>query len=181
MKSHSLVKAFVVWLACVGLLLPRAAPAADPEQPVAPQNRPAPRFRDVALGPHGTLRGTVVNPQGEALAGARIVALDVRGPVAESMANADGRFAVANLPPGPYVVLGGQGAAGIRAWTPEVAPPAASHEVLIVSDGTVLRGQNGLYQWISEHYFLTAALVATAIAVPVTLGANYGEDRPASP
>ena len=53
-----------------------------------------------------------------------------------------------------------------RAWPERIAPPSATSDVLLVSDGTLVRGQ-GLYEWISEHFWLTSALIAAAITIPI--------------
>jgi len=46
---------------------------------------------------------------------------------------------------------------------------AAANGLLVVADAQTARGQSGLYQWVSEHYILTACGVAAAIAVPCAL------------
>lgn len=189
MRSGSAVRIALLWLSCLGLLLPPSALAAAPGPPraAAPAPaRPALRIGDAALGPQGTLRGKVVDPQGTAIPGARVAVftrvavLKQDSAVADVTADGEGRFTVARLRPGTYLVVGGEGAGAFRVWPGPIAPPAAVGEVLIVSDGTVVRGQDGVYRWISEHFLLTSAMIAATIAVPVVLLGNQTHG-PSSP
>lgn len=180
MRTPPAVKFALLWLSCVGLLLPEAALAANIEPSGSGQPQAALRIGDVVLGPQRTLRGQVVDPQGMPVSRARVVLFRQTGAVVKLAADTEGRFAVSNLPQGTYLVVGGEGAAACRVWAARTAPPSANSEVLVVSDGTLVRGQNGLYTWISEHFLLTSAAVAAAITVPVVL-ANDDDDRPASP
>ncbi len=63
MRVSSMLRSGVVAIACLGLLLPQAAFAAQ-QQAQAPKGHPPISILDVALGPQGTLSGTVVDPQG---------------------------------------------------------------------------------------------------------------------
>jgi hypothetical protein len=171
------VRAAISLLCSLGLLLPPAAFGASPQPPGPPQVRPTLRVADAALGPCGTFRGKVVDAQGSPLPATRVVLVQQTGPVAETVTDGEGHFAVANLAPGTYLAAADAGIGAFRVWPEATAPPSARAEALIVSDGTLVRGQNGLYQWISEHFWLTSALVATAIAVPVALIAHDRESK----
>ena len=180
MRTPPAVKIALLWFSCLGLLLPESAFAASLEPPGPAQAPPAFRIGDAVLGPQGALRGQVVDPQGMAVPGARVVLFTQDGPVARVAADAQGRFVVGNLRQGTYLVVGGEGAAAYRVWAAPIAPPSATSEVLIVSDGTLVRGQGGLYLWISEHFYLTSALVVAAIAVPIAV-VDHNRNHPASP
>lgn len=135
------------------------------------------RMVDSVLGPQGTLHGKVVDSRGAAVAGSPVVLVQEAGPVAETVTDAQGRFAVTNLAPGTYLAAADEGIGAFRVWPEATAPPSARSEVLIVSDGTLVRGQGGLYQWVSENFWLTSALVVTAIAVPVALIATGRDSK----
>lgn len=169
MRLPATIEIAALTLACLGLVVPTSAFAAAGE---SGQAQPKLQFTDAALGPHNALKGRVVNAQGMAMPATRVVLLQEKGPVAETTTDAQGRFAVENLQQGLYVVVAGDGAAAFRLWPGRLAPPAATEDVLVVSDGQLTRGQGGVYQWISEHFWLTSALIAAAIAVPVATSAH---------
>ncbi|MFH1919916.1 MAG: carboxypeptidase-like regulatory domain-containing protein [Planctomycetota bacterium] len=184
MRGSSGLKGAVITLACLGLLVPEAAiVAAEPREASSPTPA-AVEIVDIALGSAQTLRGTVVDPDGAPVAGAPVVLLNGLRPVASTETDPNGRFVFAGVRGGVY----GVGAAGsvriCRAWAPRTAPPAANGALLIVSDGSLVRGrgplrdrQGRIYTWISEHPLVTYAGIAAAIAVPVVLLGN----EPASP
>ena len=182
MRASYILRSGVVTLACLGLLLPQTAFAAQPD---ARAGRPSIRILDVALGPQGTLAGAVVDPEGSPVVATPVVLLHGQRVAALAETDAQGRFAFSGLQGGLY----GVGADGIvracRVWAPQTAPPAANQGVLIVSDGELGRGrgpmmdcQGRLYQWISEHYLLTWGFIAVLIAVPVAVIAH---NQPKSP
>ena len=169
MRLPLAVRTAVLSLACLGLVLPPSVFGASPAASRPAQAQPTLQVADAALGPQGVLRGKVVDAQGQPVADARVVLAQRSGPVAEAQTDAEGRFAVANLRHGVYAVGAAEGVGIYRLWPSSVAPPSATSDVLIVSDGTLVRGQGGMYQWMSEHFWLSSALIVTAIALPVAL------------
>ena len=167
MSTTSALSRAAFSLACLGLLLPPSAFGAAAA--TEPQPRPSVRVADAALGADGALRGRVSDPQGKGMPATRVVLAGPKGPIGETMTDDEGRFAFLDLRQGLYVVAGGEGFGVYRVWPEAIAPPSAKEGVLIVSDGRLVRGQGGLYPWISEHFWLTSALVAAAIAVPTAL------------
>jgi hypothetical protein len=164
-----------VWLACLGLLLPQTAFAAEARADSRAGHPPI-RVIDVALGPQSTLAGTVVDPEGSPVADAPVVLLRGKGVAAVTETDTHGRFAFSGLQGGVYGVGAGGVVRACRAWAPRTAPPAANEGLLIVCDGHVVRGigpmrncQGRLYQWISEHYLLTWGFIAATIAVPIAV------------
>jgi hypothetical protein len=93
---------------------------------------------------------------------------DVR--VAATKADANGNFTVTGLRTGVHQVAAGQGVGVYRFWAPNTAPPAAGKQALLVADQNVVRGApcNPMIAFITNPWVL-AALVATAIAVPIAL------------
>ncbi|HUT91482.1 MAG TPA: carboxypeptidase-like regulatory domain-containing protein [Thermoguttaceae bacterium] len=187
MRVSSILRSGVVAIACLGLLLPQAAFAAQ-QQAQAPKGHPPISILDVALGPQGTLYGAVVDPQGAPVAATPVALLCGKGVVGVAKTDPQGRFAFSNLRRGVY----GVGAAGVvracRVWAPRTAPPAANQGVLIVSDGQLVRGrgpmrdsQGRVYQWMSENYLLTWCAIAATIAVPVAVVSSQQRGGPSSP
>jgi hypothetical protein len=93
--------------------------------------------------------------------------------------NAEGAFSAAGLKGGVYELSTPTSRGVYRLWAPRTAPPAARQGVMLVSGPETVLGQYGpppsqgpfgtAMGWISEHPFITAGIVATAIAVPLAL------------
>ena len=193
MKRLGLLKAAAAGMACLGMLLPapvlRAADTTD-SAPAGPQQ--APTAIDVALGEGGTLRGQIVDAQGNAVPQAAVSLRQADREVAATVANSSGGFHLTGLRGGTYRIVAG-GADGIyRLWAPQTAPPAARRAALVVAGGPQVLGQFGagaasgaqgpLGHWLSNPW-IVAGLVTAAIAIPVGIH-NYQIDRnrpPASP
>lgn len=186
---HNHIRTWVAAVACCGMTFSPAM-AAPPGQ--------APLVADVALADGGVFSGQVVDAQGHAVAGAQ-VAIAAQGREAGRMvADADGRFSFANLKGGVYELATPAGREVYRLWSPRTAPPAARQAVLVVMGSEAVRGQYapppmpivatgppGMPQpgpfskaanWVSNHPFITAGIVATAIAVPVAVAVTDEDD-----
>ena len=150
---------------------------------------------DVALADGGVLTGQVVTAQGAPVAETP-VAVTLQGrEVVRVATNADGMFSAPGLKGGVYEVST-PGSRGVyRLWAPRTAPPAARQGVMIVSGtepcwaNTVAAGRvrparasvgppwpaagqgpfGRAMGWVADHPFITAGVVATAIAVPLAL------------
>ena len=132
--------------------------------------------RDVALQPGGILQGQVVDVQGKPSAGAPIRVLKLTAPqtlVASGSTDREGRFQIAALKGGIYSLQTGQTTVICRLWAPGTEPPAAVPSVLLVSDGTVVRGNLGLDGVTPLEWALLGVGVAAAIAVPVVLSQQH--------
>lgn len=153
-----------VGIAASGLLAPTALlSAAEPAATVAPA-----MVSDVALGGNGSLRGQVVNAAGAAVAGVNITVRQQETVIAKTSSGPDGKFEVVGLPGGVFRITTDQSEASVRLWATETAPPGARSSVLVVHDQAAVRGQSALGRMLSRPLAI-AALVATAVAVPVVV------------
>jgi hypothetical protein len=159
------VRCGVVVLACVGMLMPRAAwaagqlPAGDDQKVI-----------DVALDAGGLLQGQVVDPDSVATAACEVVLLRNGQEVARTTTDREGRFCVSGLRGGVYEVLAGGGGGVYRLWAPRTAPPSANSSALVVA-GDVVRGQ-----WATGHVihlitnpWVVGGLAATGIGLALCL------------
>jgi hypothetical protein len=138
---------------------------------------------DVALAEGGVLSGQVVDAQGVSLAQAPVAVFADGREVVRLASNADGMFAVSGLKGGVYEVATPGHHGVYRLWTARTAPPAAGQGIMLVSGSDVVRGQYGYgppppaepgpfgkaVGWMSQHPFITAGIVATAVAVPIAV------------
>lgn len=164
MKITRTLKSLVVALSCVGLLSGQLAQAASPIQ-------------DVALQPGGRLVGQVVDEQARPQAATRLAVVADGEAVAVATTDQDGRFEVQGLKAGVYVIQTADTGRVYRAWAADTAPPAAVGELLVVNDGTVVRGlgggaapakSGGHFGWLANPWVL-AGIVAAAIAIPLAV------------
>lgn len=166
-----------VWLACLGIVLPRsvfAAPGADQTRPLPSATTSMPVVTDVALGEGGTLVGQVVDQQGQAVANTPVIIHQQEQEVASTATDANGQFRVSGLHGGVYQVSAAQGTAVYRLWAPQTAPPAAQASAMLVSNPGIVRGQNGggLVYWLTNPWVL-AGLLAAAITIPIALNNDH--------
>ena len=183
---------FLILLAAVGMVLPR--PMVYSQQiRTASLQRDIPEVRDVSLNSNGILNGTVVDAQGQPAPGCPIMIQQGDAPIAQTVTNNEGQFAVASLRGGLYQVAAGNRMENVRVWTAATAPPAATEGYAAVV-GNVARGQIGCTGTpdcsctsccgggplsFLMHPLVIGAAVAAAIAIP--LAVNDDDDTPASP
>jgi hypothetical protein len=156
--------------ACLSMLLPPTAFAASP---IAPAN-------DVALRAGGLLVGQVVDTQGVAKAGAVVSIRQGENEVVRTTTDANGMFAAKGLRGGQYQLQTEDGSSSCRLWATDTAPPAARPAALIVSGDDLVRGQNGgggLVGWVKAHPYITAGVVAAAIATPLAFIDDDDDDN----
>jgi hypothetical protein len=155
--THSLAAA----IACLGIVLPQAAFAAPPVTG---------GIADVSLHDGGTMVGVVYSAEGLPQGGA-LVSIQANGSeVVRATTDEHGRFAAQGLRGGVYQIVTVDGISTYRAWSEGTAPPSAEQAALVVT-GDVSRGNHrygGLMAWLSNPWVL-AAIVATAIAVPIAI------------
>lgn len=154
--------------ACLPIASPQLTYAATPATPhVAEQSLSTPK--DVALGAGGSLRGQVVNGQGNPVAGTRVVLVKDSQLVSMVETDRNGQFTASNLTGGVYQIATQEGVGVYRLWAANTAPPAAEQSALLVADGQVVRGQGGQLLSFLANPWVLAGLVAAAIAIPLAL------------
>ncbi len=139
------------------------------------------RSSDVVLHNGGVLQGTVMNTEGQPVAGAKVNVLHKEASVASTVSNEEGKFAVKGLRNGAHIIEVGKKLQPVRLWGTNTAPPAAIENVAIVVDEEAVRGQmfgggGGLLGSSLGGFALIGA--ATAITLGTTLDNNA---KPASP
>jgi hypothetical protein len=144
MKFSVLCQKYAIALAITGVLASPTCPAMAVESPqVQPANKPSAPIADVKLAPGGVLRGQVIGKDGTARPGVAVAVLQNGRQIAGTTADAQGRFAVADLKGGLYLVATDRSAGAVRAWTHQTAPPSATSAIMLVPDDGTLRGQDG--------------------------------------
>jgi hypothetical protein len=147
-------------IAGLGMLLP---PSALAKSPTAPMN-------DVALRAGGLLIGHVIDAQGLAKPRTEVSIRQGDHEVVRTATDNDGVFAAQGLRGGNYELVTEQGSCSCRLWAAETAPPAARPAALVVCGNDVVRGQygpGGMVGWVKAHPYITAGVVAAAIATPL--------------
>jgi hypothetical protein len=173
MKTRRIVNGVMVSLAAIGFLLPQPLVAASPA--------PASPVADVALRDGGVLIGQVVDAQGAALGSVPVSLRYQDRELAAAKTSKEGYFAFKDLRGGVYQLTAAQGQGVYRVWSAGTAPPAAQEGALVVSGDKVVRGQEGGgFRSFITNPLVIAAVVATAIAVPVAIH-NSHHKTPTSP
>ncbi len=163
-------------VACIGMTCP----------PIAMASNLADGAKDVALRPGGVLVGQVIDPQGAVQPGS-VVSIQHHGQeVVRTTTDTNGIFAAQGLRGGQYNLVTQDGQSFCRLWAADTAPPAASDSAVVVTDQDVVRGQWGATQgglwldWVRSHPYITAGVVAAAIATPIAIAASDDDDGPNS-
>lgn len=146
---------------------------------------------DVALRADGTLVGRVVaagqDARRQGVAGAGIVLRTQSRVIAQTAADAEGRFAVPGLSGGVYELTAhtpqGMCHRVCRLWSASAAPPSALAEIeLVGGQGNLLvLGQSPFPVAGIGRVATITGIVAGAIAVPVVYGTKNTKWIPASP
>jgi len=159
-------------VACLAMLFSPAAMAAQPV--VAP-------LSDISLQAGGLLVGHVVDAKGLAVAKSPVAILRGGKEIVRTETDQTGKFSVEGLKGGVYEVATAQHRGVYRFWAPHTAPPSAQPRLMIASSGDVVRGQGYgrpagnknpfqvAGEWVTKHPFMTAGIVAAAIAIPIAL------------
>ena len=156
-------------LACLGLILPQPALMAAETQT---------QSNDISLTKGGTLDGTVVDANGQAIANTS-VKVKFRGfTVATTESDANGRFAVCGLRGGVHEICTAGGSTVNRFWTKGKAPIAAKTTAVVVTGPEVVRSQ-GLVPGGSD--LLIGGLLVGGVVAAIVAAADDDDDRPASP
>jgi len=167
-------------LACLGMMVPQAVLAGGPVQTT----------NDVALRAGGMLVGQVVNAQGIPQTNTAVSIQQGEQEVVRTTTDDNGVFAAQGLRGGQYLVATTGGQSAYRLWATNTAPPAAQEAALVVTGSDTVRGQydpqcgdacgdtcghsnrrggRSPLNWVKAHPFITAGIIATAIALPIVL------------
>lgn len=182
MKSNRFHSALAA-VACLGMMIPPGAFA----------NEPTSFARDVALRPGGLLVGQVVDAQGAVQAEKSVSIQFGDQEVARTTTDQNGVFAAQGLRGGQYQIVTEDGQSLCRLWAENTAPPAADEAAIVVTGQDLVRGQWGggygnpgygggygsaWLNWVRSHPYITAGIVAAAIAVPIAVADD--DDGPRS-
>ena len=184
MKTVRVFSTIAVGLSCVGLILPtpilNAAPPASTTRTPRSVQPQAKSISDVKLDSSGYLQGMVVDLQGAPVANAIVIVRQGKRDVAKSKTDKLGRFSSGPMGRGTYLIRSGGGSRAVRAWTPQMAPPAARELTMLITGSEIVRGQMPLEDFFSSDAFVITGLVAAMIAIPIAVH-NSGSKAPASP
>ncbi len=108
----------------------------------AQAKKPASIVRDLSLTKDGVLQGQVSDAKKEVAANVAVSIREERKEVHRTKTDDKGRFEVEGLKPGTYYIVAGTGHGLYRVWASDVAPPKALKAARIISDKTLIRGQN---------------------------------------
>lgn len=97
---------------------------------------------DVVLSPDGTLTGRVVDTRNRPRGGTIVDVKRGRRVVARARTDADGRYAITDLPGGLYQFRVDDSERLVRAWAAGTAPRGADRQLRVVADAPVVRGQD---------------------------------------
>ena len=156
------INAFIVGWACCGLLIQTTPSLAGPparaestsakvkldDLPSAADEQPAPKkvvqptAIDVAMAKDGNIAGRVLDADQKGVAKTTVSIRQGKTEVAQAVTDAEGRFEVANLKGGVYLVAASSGYGLFRFWTAKSAPPKSHDQVLLMSKSIVVRAQN---------------------------------------
>ena len=137
MKFLQRLQQIVVASACVGLLLPTAVFAQQPQI----QKRTTKTIVDAELAADGALYGKVVNAGGVGISNADIVLKQNNTNVAFGKSVEGGLFRIAPLNGGIYTAVAEGQPTNLRLWTKNAAPPSVVPEVMLVTNN-ITRAQS---------------------------------------
>lgn len=166
--THKNIQTILVALACAGIVCPPNAFAVEP----------AFAMKDVALRPGGVLVGQVVDQQGTVRPNSTVSIQQGQQEVVRTTTDQNGIFAAQGLRGGQYQIMAEDGQSFYRLWAVNTAPPAASQAAVVVTGQEVVRGQWGAeyggrwLDWVRSHPYITAGIVAAAIAAPLAVAAS---------
>lgn len=164
------IKKTAIVFICFTLVLHGGPLGASPfttRQP-GPANANVQGIRDVAMVAPGTMRGQLVNRNGDPLAQTVIGLIDNAGKITTSRTDSEGWFQASVARGGVYQLVANDSVTIIRAWQPGTAPPGAAQSALVVSDETVVRGL-GPFGKMLFHPWLIAGMAFAGIVVPLAL------------
>ncbi len=144
-------------VATAGMVLPLSAIAGDVKQAAHTQTAPAPAA-DIQLTADNQFVGSLVNAQGQPVAGAEVVFKHNQKEVARTVTAQDGSFSSSLPHAGLYQVNAGQQSATYRVWTNHTAPPKAAPKALMINGQNAVRGQFGGLDLVTVGLFATTGV-----------------------
>jgi hypothetical protein len=165
LRSTAVVLASMSWLVPWNCI--QAAPQIAAPQTATPLVKAS--VIDVALDAGGRMRGQVVDAQGKPLVKETVVAQSVASrQVAQTTTDDHGRFVLEGLGGGVHRVATTNSTIVCRCWAGGAAPPAASNQLLMVSDESIHRGQRPIGE-ILTNPILLGLLLTAAIVIPIAV------------
>ena len=163
-------------VACVGIICPPSALAIGP----------ANGAKDVALRPGGVLVGQVIDQQGAVRPSSTVSIQQGDQEIVRTQTDKNGIFAAQGLRGGQYLLVSDDGQSLCRLWATDTAPPSATDAAVVVTGQEVVRGQWGSgyggrwLDWVRSHPYITAGIVAAAVATPLAIAASDDDNGPSS-
>ncbi len=183
MNHRSWLNTALVLLSCAGnVVSPSGAISGEPALP-PPRKSSSDKLTcgaDVVLTEEGVLRGILVRPDGQPLAGVPVCVRGAGRFLAEVKTRQYGRFRITGLQGGVYQVHTGTASQTLRLWAPGTAPPSATALLHLVSDNTVVRGQGDRRIGLSSDAILLGAVVAAGVTVPILISNRRSDSPPGS-
>jgi hypothetical protein len=174
------------WMAVVALVF---QPQLLLAKPLPGVGEPVIHVVDVALGTNGSLRGQLLDRQGQQLPVSKIQITNGHQ-TWNTYTSEEGYFRLEGLVGSTYQLQAAGQVHIVRAWAEGTAPPHALKALLIVHDNRVVLGQHcgtplcGSAISAAKHPlanpFILGGLIAAAIAIPVAIH-NSNDDHPACP
>lgn len=144
------------------------------------------RSTDITLGPHGLLKGSVLNASAQPVSGVTVHVLHGETVVASATSDGQGQFSVKSLHNGSHIMQVGRLQQPVRFWGTEAAPPVSTSQITIIVDEEVIRGQSGFETGNSVADSMNTNLGVILLiggAVGIVLGTTLSADNdsPAPP
>lgn len=134
--------------------------------------------RDVSLGEDGSLRGTLLTPDGKPQANADVVLRKGTEVVGAAKTQIDGSFVMRQVRPGLYELISARSANLFRVWNSRGAPPAALATATLVQSDLIIRGQE---EWSPvRRALILGGVIVTSGVIGGVIGYNVKDDDSAS-
>lgn len=186
MKCTARLRSLILFLSCLGLLIPSplvaAANASGKTTTKAPTR--AKKTLDVELHKDGTLVGQIVNAQGTPQAKVPVSLLRGNKVLTQTVSNRAGHFALTRISTGTYQLVAGDTQRVCRLWAPKTAPPKALRGATMVVGQGPMRAQsraNGPLAYYLGNPWIIGGIVAAAIAIPVAIHNHQIDNEDHSP
>lgn len=179
MRLSKALQTSIAALAWLGMVCQGAVglSADDRDPPVQP------KVHDVRLDRDGRFQGLVVDGQGTPLSSEAVILRRIgrrSEETLESQTDAQGKFAFRPMTGGMYHLETSEGLTSCRLWTFEAAPPSSAERILVINDSRIARGQHPISHLFTSDPVLMAAVVATAIAIPIIIHKTRDDPPPGS-
>ena len=152
MKARDIWKSALLVLGAVGIVVPASVVTASDGRLVAQKASIQPevnaskeasvKIHDVSLGVGGELIGYILDEQGKAVAGSRVIIRGGQNSLVETATDESGRFRVEGLRGAVYQIVHDDGVSMFLVWKNGTAPKSAKTNALIVTGRRQIRGQS---------------------------------------